>query len=122
MELEGCLGVVMAVVWNDVEEGPYQVKRVTCHVRDLEYRADTLTDELGGGIYAFLLVLDEDGYLSCTRRLQNLGQLGDGLLEDMRRANIDFGYADHDRHIKREGDTKMLLAHAYQAVVGSDHE
>ena len=80
VKFEGSLGVIMAVVWDDVEEGADEIERVASYVGDLEYWADTLADELSGGVYAFLLVLDEDGDFSRTRRLENFGQLCDGLL------------------------------------------
>lgn len=80
VKFEWSFGVVMAVVWDDVEEGANEIERVASNVRDLKDWADTLADELGGSVYAFLLVLDEDGDFSGTGRLENLGQLGDGLL------------------------------------------
>lgn len=80
MKFERSFGIVMTVVWDDVEEGANEIERLTSYVGDLEDRADTLADELSGGIYAFLLVFDEDWNFPCARRLENLGQLSDGLL------------------------------------------
>ena len=80
VKFEWSFGVIVTVVWDDVEESANEIERVTSHVGDLKDWADTLADELGGGVDAFLLVLDEDGDFSGTRRLENLGQLGDGLL------------------------------------------
>lgn len=80
VKFERGFSVVMAVVWNDVEEGANEIERLASYVGDLEHRADTLADELCGGVYTLLLVFDEDGDFPCTRRLENLGQLGDGLL------------------------------------------
>lgn len=122
VELEGSFGVIVAVVWDDVEESADEIERMASYVGDLEDWADTLTDELCSGVYAFLLVLDEDGYFSGAGRLENLGQLGDGLLENVRRTDVDLGYANHDWDIEGQGDAQMLLTHADQAIVGSDHE
>lgn len=73
-------------------------------------------------VYALLLVLDEDGYLSSARGLEDLRELSYGLLQNLGRTNIDLGDDNHDRDIKRQSYTEMLLAHTNQTVVGCNHE
>lgn len=46
VELEGSVGIIMSVVRKDVKESPYEVKRLSCHIGDLEDGANTLADEL----------------------------------------------------------------------------
>ena len=92
------------------------------------------------GIDALFAVLDEDRNLPGPRALEDSNQLLDGLLEDMRWADVDLGDDNHDRDIKRQGNPKVLSetsisgrdhvaghglslpAHAYQAVVRRDHQ
>ena len=50
-------------------------------------------------IDALLAILDEYRDFPCTRRLQNLRKLGDSLLQNLRRTDIDFGDYDHDGDI-----------------------
>ena len=80
VKFEWSFGVIVTVVWDDVEESANEIERVASYIGDLEDWADALTDELSSGVYAFLLVLDEDGDFSGTGRLENLGQLCDSLL------------------------------------------
>lgn len=47
-----------------------------------------------GSIYALLTVLDEYRYFSSTRGFENFSELSYGLLQDLWRANVDFG--DYD--------------------------
>lgn len=49
VEFEGCLGVVVAVMRQDVEEGPHQVEAFAGDVGYLEDGAYSLADELGLG-------------------------------------------------------------------------
>jgi len=49
-----------------------------------------------GCVDALLAVLDEDWNLPRSWRLENLGELGDGLLQNLRWANVDFGDDNHD--------------------------
>jgi hypothetical protein len=69
VKFERSVYVVVAVVRDDVEEGANEIQRVTCYVGDLEDWTDALTDELGGRVYTFLLVFDENWNLSRARRL-----------------------------------------------------
>lgn len=59
-------------------------------------------------IYALLATLDEDWDFSRSRRLEDFGQLSNGLLEDVRRANIDFGDYHHDWNVERKSNSEML--------------
>ena len=66
VEFEGCVGVVISVVRQYVEERPDQVEGFARHVRDLEDGADALADELGGRFDGVFSGLDENGYLART--------------------------------------------------------
>jgi len=59
-------------------------------------------------IYALFVVFDEDGNLASAGRFEDLGELRNSLLKDLRWADIDFRYHNHDRHIERQSDTQML--------------
>ena len=74
----------------------------------MENRADPLADELRGGFDGFIAVLDEDGYFPGTWRLEDAGELGYGLLKNLRRTYVDFSDNYHDGHVERERDSKML--------------
>ena len=66
MELEGSVGIVVAVVGKDVEEGSDEVEGFACDVGDLEDGTDALRDELCGGLDGICAVLDEDRDFACT--------------------------------------------------------
>lgn len=61
-------------------------------------------------IYALFTILDEDWDLPSARGLQDFSQLGNGLLKDLGRTNIDFSNDHHDRNIERQSDTEMFSA------------
>jgi hypothetical protein len=122
MELERCRAVVVAVVGQNVEEGAHKVEIVSSDIGDLEDGAYSPRHKLGGCVDALLLVLDEDWYLASAGGLQDFGELRDGLLQNLRRANVDFSDADHDRDIERKSNSKVLFAHADQSVVRGHHE
>jgi len=122
VEFEGCLGIVVAVVREDVEEGTHEVEAFAGHVGDLEDGADALGDELSGGRNGLLAVLDQNGDFACPGGFQDAGYLGDGLFEDVGRADVDFGNDDHDGDVKGQSDAEVFFGHADQAVVGGDHE
>lgn len=139
VEFEGGVGVVIAVVRKDVEECADKVQGLASDVGDLEDGADALRDELGGGLDSVGAIFDEDGYFPCTRRLEYASQLGDGLLQNLRRAYVNLCNDYHHRNIQGEGDSEMLsrvlsasvlsqvlsipiLAHSNQTIIGSDHK
>ena len=53
-------------------------------------------------------VLDEDGDLSGSWRFENACELGNGLLENLGRTDVDLGYDDHDRDIQSQSDAEMF--------------
>ena len=128
----------MAMMWERVEKHAHEVQIVTGDVGYLEDGAYSARDKLSSSLDALFSVLDEDGYFSCARRFEDFGQLSDGLLEDLRRADVNFGNDNHDWDIECEGDTQMLsvlvsgcstmhdgfnlLAHANKAIIGSNHQ
>jgi len=61
VELERSFCIIVSMMRKDVQENTDEIERFSCDVRDLEYRADSLRNELCGGINALFLVLDEDG-------------------------------------------------------------
>ena len=66
MELEGSVGVIVAMVRKDVEESSDKVERFTCDVGDLEYGTDALRDKLRGGLNGVSAVFNENGDFACT--------------------------------------------------------
>lgn len=122
VEFEGGLGVVVAVVREDVEEGAHEVEAFAGHVRDLEDGADALGDELSGGRDGLLAVLDQDGNFARAGGFEDTRYLRDGLFEDVRRANVNFGDDDQDGDVKGQSNTEVFFGHADQAVISSDHE
>lgn len=101
VEFERSLSVVVAVVRQDVQESSDEIKVFTGNVGDLKDWTYSLADELGGGLDSFIAVLDEDGNLPCARRLEDAGELCDGLLENLRRTNINLGDHYHDWNVER---------------------
>ena len=108
MELKWCLSIVITMMRQDVQEGPHQVKVLPSDVGDLKNRAYSLADKLGCGLNGLITVLDEDRNFLRSRGFQYACQLGDSLLQNLRWANIDFGYDDHDRHVQCKRDTQVL--------------
>ncbi len=49
VEFEGGLGIVMAVVWKDIEECPYEIEALAGDIGDLKNGAYSLAYELGLG-------------------------------------------------------------------------
>lgn len=132
--------VVVAVMRQDVEERSDEIKAFAGDVGHLENWTYPLADELGGSFDSLVTILDEDRDFSGARRLEYASKLRNCLLEDLRWANVNLGYHDHDRNIECECDTQMLpdldishwhvvsgipyglLAHTNQAVIRSHHE
>lgn len=108
VELERCRTIVVAMVREDVEEHADQIKVVSCNVGDLEDGADPARYKLSSSIYALLSVLDEDGDFSRAWRLEDFSQLSDGLLENLRWTNVDFGNDHHNGDVECESDAKMF--------------
>lgn len=107
---------------EDVQKRPHQVETLSGDIRNLKDRAYPSGDELSCSIDALLAVLDEDGNFASSWRLENFGQLRDGLVEDVGRTNVDFGYHDHDRHIESKRDPEVFLGHANQTIICGNHE
>ena len=95
MELKGGVGVIIAVVGKDVEERSNEVEGFAGDVRDLENRTDALGNELRGGLDSVGAVLDKDRDFTSAGRLEDARQLRDGLLQDLRWTDVDFGDDDH---------------------------
>lgn len=81
---------------------------MTSNVGHLENGTYAAGHKLDRSVYAFLSVLDEDGYFVRTRRFENFRQLRYGLLENLGRADIDFSDDNHDWHFHSECDAEML--------------
>ena len=108
MEFEGGVGIVVAMVGEDVEEGSDEVEGFACDVGDLKDGADSLGDELCRSLDGVGAVFDKNGDFAGAGGFENAGQLGDGLLQDVRWANVDFGDDDHHWHVKCERDAEVL--------------
>ena len=108
MEFELGLRVIMAMVRQDVQEGADEVERFACNIGDLEDRAYSLGDELSCSLDGLSTVLDKDGDFASTGRLQDTGELRDGLFQDLWRANVDFGDDNHDRNIQSQCNAEVL--------------
>ena len=104
VEFEGGFGVVIPVVREYVEEGPDKVEGFARDVRDLEDRADALTDKLGGGLDGVFPGFDEDWDFAGAGRFEYAGELGDGLLEDLGWTDVDFSDYYHYRNIQSKGN------------------
>ena len=100
VELERRIAVVPPIVREDVQESPNKVQVLTRDVGYLKDRTDPLADKLSRRADAFLSILDEDGDFSRTRAFQYPGDLCDGLLQNMGRADVDFGDDDHDGDVE----------------------
>ena len=108
MKFERGLGIVIAVMGQDVKECSDEIEAFTSDVRDLEDGADSLANKLGSGLDGFVAVLDENGYFPGAWRLENAGELRYGLLKNLGWANVDFGDHYHDWDVEGEGDSQML--------------
>lgn len=86
----------MSVVRQDVQEGPHEIEVLASDVGDLEYRAYPLTDELSRSIDGVLTILNENWDFPCARRFQYPRELRNGILKDLRRANINFSNDYHN--------------------------
>jgi hypothetical protein len=87
----------------------------------LEDWADSLGDELSGGVDAFFCVLDEDWDFASAWRFKDSGDLLDGLLENLWWTDIDFGDDDHDWDVECQCNPQVLFAHSDQPVIRSYH-
>lgn len=99
MKLERALGIIIAMLRANVQESPYQVQAFAGDIRYLENRTDTLAHKLSSCFNSLLTIFDEDRDFSGSGRLQYSSKLSNSLLEDVRRANVDFGYHNHDWYI-----------------------
>lgn len=108
MEFEWSLGVIIPVVRQDVEESTDKVQTFTGDVRNLEDRADTLRDELASGLDGFLPAFNENRDLAGARRFEDARELGDSLLQNLGRANVNLGDDYHDWDIECKRDAEML--------------
>lgn len=71
--------------------------------------SDVLNDAYRS-IYAFFTILNKYWYFTSARRFQYLGQLRDGLLQNVWRADIYFSNDNHYGYVKGQCDPKMLSA------------
>ena len=122
MELEGSLGIVAAVVREDVQERPYQVQILSCDIGHLENRTYPLADKLSRCVDTLLTVFDERGNFSCSRTFHDFRDLRYRLLKNMGRTNVDFGDDHHYGNIERQRNAQVLFTHTNEAVVGCNHK
>ena len=122
MKLERSFSIVVAMMWKDIQERPYEIQRFSCNIGDLEDRAYPLGNELSGGIDTLLLVLDENWDLPRARTFQYFGDLLNCLLQDLGRTNIDFGDDNHDWDVQSQGNTQVLFTHTNETIIGSHHQ
>lgn len=99
MKLERALGIIIAMMRENVEESPHQIQAFTGDIRHLKNRTDALAHKLSSRFNGLLTVFDEDWDFSGSGRLQYSSKLSNSLFEDLRRANVDFGYHNHNRYI-----------------------
>ena len=139
MKFERSFLIVMTMMRENIEECPYVIETFTSDIGHLENGAYSLTDKLRRCLDSFLTSLDEDWDLPCPWGFEDARKLHNSLLQDLWRANIDFGNNDHDRHLQCERDPEVfsdcisvcmsqemidrnLLAHPYYAIVRRNHE
>jgi hypothetical protein len=72
-EFKWCIDVVFAMMREDVQELPDEIKRFASNIGDLEDGADALTDKLSGRVDALLARLDKDRYFAGSRGFEDLG-------------------------------------------------
>lgn len=53
-------------------------------------------------------ILDKDWNFPRTRGLEDLGELRNSLLENLRGANVNLGYDNHDWYIQCKSNTEVL--------------
>jgi hypothetical protein len=95
-ELKISAGIISAVMRQDVQKRSYKIQILSRDVGHLKYRTYPLADKLSCRIDTFLTVSNEDGDFASSWRFKDFGDLLDGLLENIGRADIDFGDDDHD--------------------------
>ena len=108
MEFEGSFLIVMTMMRENIEECPYVIKTFASDIGHLENGAYSLTDELRRCLNGLLTRLDEDWDLPCPWGFEDARKLRDSLLQDLWRANIDFGDNNHDRHLQCERNPEVL--------------
>ncbi len=67
MKFKWSIGVVIAMVGKDIEEGANEIQGFARDVGDLENGADALGDNLCGGLNSIGAVFDENGDFPCAR-------------------------------------------------------
>lgn len=98
----------MAMMGQEIQKRPYQIKAFSGHIRNLENRTYPLTDKLCRSIDSVFAGFYEDRNFSCPGRLEYSSQLGNRLLQNLRWADVDLGNDYHDRDIKCHSDSEML--------------
>lgn len=114
--------MVVAMVRQHVQKGPYKIEVLAGDVGHLEDGTYPLAHKLGRRVDALFAGCDKGRHLSRPRALHDLVDLANGLLEDVGRANVNLGDDDHDWHVERKRNSQMLLAHTNQSVVGRNHK
>ena len=110
------------MVRDDIQERLDKVQPFTRNVRNLEYRANPVADEMCCCMNDFFLTLDEYRDFPRSGGFHDFRELLDGLLQDVWWANVDFGNDHEDGNVQGESNPKVLSGHANQPVVGGDHE
>ena len=108
VKFKRCLSIVMPMVRQDIQKRPYKVKALPSHIRDLEYRTNTLADKLCGCVDGVLPILDEYRDFPGTRRLQYSSELCDSVLKNVRRTDVYLCYDHHYWNIQCQRDPKVF--------------
>lgn len=98
------------------------VQSFTRNIRDLEDRADPFADKVCSSVNDLFFTLYENWDFSGTGGFHNLGKLLDGLLENIRRANVDFSDDNKNRDIQSQSNAKMLTGHSDESIICGNHE
>lgn len=66
------------------------------------------TELTHSSVYTVLTRFNECRNFSSPWRFKDFGQLSQSLLHDIRRADVDFGYDDHDGDVESKSNSQMF--------------
>mmetsp|Transcript_53479 Transcript_53479/g.125779 ORF Transcript_53479/g.125779 Transcript_53479/m.125779 type:complete len:316 (-) Transcript_53479:61-1008(-) len=116
------VGVFPLGYGDQVQERPDEIERASRDVGSEENGCDAaLRGELSCRLGGVLHAPHNHREPPYPRRPQNLVDIGHGLLENVRRGDVDLGHDEDERDLEGEGDADVLLGHSQHAHVGAHH-
>lgn len=98
----------MLVEGEEVEELPHELQILPSHVGNLEDRADTLRDKVSAHGDDVIARVDKQGDLPAAGGLEDLGELLQGLLEDVGGAHVNLGHHDEHGDVQGQGQSEVF--------------